>query len=97
MKYKVVVTRVQVAERFVRATSEEDAAEKIQEEIDRLYGYLGSWKTTSTDVEVVEADEQTTIHPQSLLGDGPFLLSVKEAAAALGIGEGTSAADDEGG
>jgi len=26
VRYKVVVTRVQVAERFVRATSEEDAA-----------------------------------------------------------------------
>jgi hypothetical protein len=29
MRYKVVVTRVQVAERFLRATSEEDAAKKV--------------------------------------------------------------------
>jgi hypothetical protein len=41
MRYKVVVTRVQVAERFVRATSEEDAAEKVQAEFDRQYGYFG--------------------------------------------------------
>lgn len=44
VRYKVVVTRVQVAERFVRATSEEDAAAKVQEEFDRPYGYFGSWK-----------------------------------------------------
>jgi hypothetical protein len=35
MRHKVVVTRVQVAERFVRATSEEDAAKKVQEEFDQ--------------------------------------------------------------
>lgn len=46
VRYKVVVTRVQVAERFVRATSEEDAAAKVQEEFDRPYGYFGSWNLT---------------------------------------------------
>lgn len=35
MRYKVVVTRVQVAERWVRATDEEDAAKKVQEEFSR--------------------------------------------------------------
>jgi hypothetical protein len=35
MRYKVVVTRVQVAERFVRAPSEEDVAAKVQEEFER--------------------------------------------------------------
>lgn len=56
MRYKVVVTRVQVAERFVRATSEEDAAQKVQAEFDRPYGYFGSWKTVSSEVDVVEAE-----------------------------------------
>jgi hypothetical protein len=41
VRYKVVVTRMQVAERFVRATSEEDAAAKVQAEFDRPYGYFG--------------------------------------------------------
>jgi hypothetical protein len=52
VRYKVVVTRVQVAERFVRATSEEDAAAKVQEEFERPYGYFGSWKTTTSEVDV---------------------------------------------
>lgn len=89
MRFKVVVTRVQVAERFVRAVSEEEAAQKVQEEFDRPYGYFGSWKTTSSEVDVVEAEETTLIHPQPLASDGPYLLSVKDAAAALGISQAT--------
>lgn len=42
MKYKVVVTRVQVAERWVRGTDKEHAAQKVQEELERPYGYFGS-------------------------------------------------------
>jgi hypothetical protein len=56
MRYKVVFTRVQVAERFVRATSDEDAAKKVQEEFDRPYGYFGSWKTVTSEVDIVEAE-----------------------------------------
>lgn len=85
MRYKVVVTRVQVAERFVRATSEEDAASKVQAEFDRPYGYFGSWKTTNSEVDVVEAEQTTVIGPTRLAEDGPLLLSVKDAAKALGI------------
>ncbi len=85
MRYKVVVTRVQVAERFVRATSDEDAAAKVQEEFDRPYGYFGSWKTTASEIDVVEAEQTTVIRPISLENVGPLLLSVKDAAKALGI------------
>lgn len=85
MRYKVVVTRVQVAERFVRATSDEDAASKVQAEFDRPYGYFGSWKTTASEIDVVEAEQTTVIGPTSLSSDGPLLLSVKDAAKALGI------------
>jgi excisionase family DNA binding protein len=85
MRYKVVVTRVQVAERFVRATSEEDAAAKMQAEFDRPYGYFGSWKTTSSEVDVVEAEQTTVIGPTHLSSEGPLLLSIKDAAKALGI------------
>lgn len=85
MRYKVVVTRVQVAERFVRATSEEDAASKVQAEFDRPYGYLGSWKTTSSEVDIVEAEQTTVIGPVDLSAAGPMLLSIKDAAKSLGI------------
>ncbi|MGW5643710.1 helix-turn-helix domain-containing protein [Saccharopolyspora sp. NPDC003762] len=85
MRYKVVVTRVQVAERFVRAPSEEEAAAKVQQEFDRPYGYFGSWKTTSSEVDVVEAEQTTVIGPTHLSPDGPMLLSIKDAAKALGI------------
>lgn len=83
MPYKVVVTRVQVAERFVRATSEEDAAEKVQAEFDRPYGYFGSWKTTASDIDVVEAEQTTVIGPTHLSKEGPMLLGLKDAARRL--------------
>ncbi|WP_336992471.1 helix-turn-helix domain-containing protein [Leucobacter sp. VD1] len=85
MKYKVVVTRVQVAERWVRATDEEHASQKVQEEFDRPYGYFGAWKTTASEVEVVEAEQTTVIRPNLLSETGPMLLSLKDAGAALGI------------
>ena len=85
MKYKVVVTRVQVAERWVRATDEEHAAQKVQEEFERPYGYFGTWKTTASEVEVIEAEQTTVIRPNLLSETGPMLLSLKDAGAALGI------------
>jgi excisionase family DNA binding protein len=85
VRYKVVVTRVQTAERFVRATSEEDAAAKVQEEFDRPYGYFGSWKTTTSEVDVIEAEQTTVLGPVHLSNEGPYLLSIKDAAKALGI------------
>ncbi|GAA1968498.1 helix-turn-helix domain-containing protein [Amycolatopsis minnesotensis] len=85
MRYKVVVTRVQVAERLIRASSEEDAATKVQAEFDRPYGYFGSWKTTGTELDVVEAEQTTAIQPAPLSTQGPLLLSLKDAAKALGL------------
>lgn len=85
MRYKVVVTRVQVAERFVRAVDEDDAAAKVQAEFDRPYGYFGSWKTTTSEVEVVEAEQTNVIGPTHLSAEGPMLLSIKDAAKALGV------------
>ncbi|WP_426624286.1 helix-turn-helix domain-containing protein [Leifsonia sp. McL0607] len=85
MRYKVMVTRVQVAERWVRATDEEDAARKVQEEFDRPFGYFGSWKTTASEVEVVEAEQTKVIRPHPLSDSGPILLSLKDAGTALGI------------
>lgn len=80
-----MVTRVQVAERWVRATDEEDAATKVQAEFDRPYGYFGNWTTTTSEVEVVEVEQTTVISPKPLSKEGPLLLGLKDAAKALGI------------
>lgn len=89
MRYKVVVTRVQVAERFVRAPSEEEAAAKVQEECERPYGYFGSWKTTCSEIDVIEAEQTTVIGPTHLSPEGSLLLSIKDAAKTLGISHST--------
>lgn len=85
MRYKVVVTRVQVAEKWVRATDEEDAARKVQEEFAKPYSYFGNWETKASEVEIIEAEQTTVIHPSKLSESGPMLLSLKDAAAALGV------------
>lgn len=85
MRYRAIVTRVQLAERWVRATDEEDAATKVQAEFDRPHGYFGSWKTVGSEVDIVEAEQTTVITPNPLSKDGPMLLSLKDAARALGI------------
>ncbi|MFD6699411.1 MULTISPECIES: helix-turn-helix domain-containing protein [unclassified Microbacterium] len=85
MRYKVVVTRVQVAEKWVRATDEDDAARKVQEEFAKPYSYFGNWETKASEVEIIEAEQTTVIHPSKLSESGPMLLSLKDAAAALGI------------
>ena len=47
MRYVLKVTRVQSAERSVRAVDEEAAMQKMQAEIEKPYEDLGSWKTES--------------------------------------------------
>lgn len=85
MRYRIVVSRVQTAERFVRATDEDAAIKKVQEELDRPYGFLGGWQTVDTDMDVVEAQSSLPGSPQPIGNDGTALLSVKDAAAHLGI------------
>jgi hypothetical protein len=88
VRYRVMVSRVQVAERYVRAVDEEDAARKVQEELDRPYSFLGGWRTVDTDLDVVEAESPLQRAPGPLSEDGPTLLSLKQAAAHLGISYG---------
>ncbi|NYF16003.1 excisionase family DNA binding protein [Microbacterium sp. AK009] len=85
VRYKVVVTRVQLAERWIRATDEEDAARKVREEFAKPYAYFGHWETKGSEIEVVEAEQTTVIKPNLLDESGPMLLSLKDAAGALGI------------
>ena len=50
MRYKIVVSRVQTAERHVRAPSEAEALAKVQAELDKPYGFIGGWQTIDTDM-----------------------------------------------
>lgn len=85
MKFTVMVTRVQVAERGVHAADEESAARKVQEEFDRPYGYFGTWKTVSSEVEVTERESVISTTPSALSTSGSLLLSIKEAGKVLGV------------
>lgn len=84
MRYRIRVTRAQVTERTVRATDEDAAVAKVQEELERPYGFLGRWETRASEVEVVAAEPATSSAP-TIPGEGPLLLSVYDAAAHLGL------------
>jgi hypothetical protein len=86
MRYKTIVSRVQTTERHVRAVTEEDATRKVQDEIDRPYGFLGSWTTVGTDMDVVAIESPLdAVAPTQINHDGSLLLSVKAAAKHLGV------------
>jgi excisionase family DNA binding protein len=85
MRYRVVVSRVQVAEHDVRAVNEEEAVKRVQAELDRPYGFLGSWTTTNTDIDVSEIAGALQTTPALPGEEGRALLSIKEAAGHLGI------------
>jgi excisionase family DNA binding protein len=86
MRYKIVVSRVQTAERHVRAISEEEAVRKVQEELGRPYGFLGTWKTTGTDMDIVSIDTVLDDRvPPKVSTEGSLLLSVKAASRHLGL------------
>ena len=85
MRYKVVVSRVQTA-RHVRAVSEEEAIRKVQEELERPYGFLGGWTTIGTDMDIVSIESVLDDRvPARVSNDGSFLLSVKAASSYLGL------------
>jgi excisionase family DNA binding protein len=86
MRYKIVVSRVQTAERHVRAISEEEAIRKVQEELNRPYGFLGGWTTIGTDMDIVSIDSVLDDHvPAQVSSEGSLLLSVKAASRHLGV------------
>jgi excisionase family DNA binding protein len=81
----VIVSRVQVAERYVRAVDEQDAVRKVQEELARPYSFIGGWCTVDTDLDVAEAESSLSRAPGPLEEGGAMLLSLKQAAAHLGL------------
>jgi excisionase family DNA binding protein len=86
MRYKIVVSRVQIAERHVRAIDEAAALEKVRAELEKPYGFLGGWTTVDTDLDIVEATNPMGGPPQQLVDkDAGFLLSIKAAAKYLGL------------
>jgi excisionase family DNA binding protein len=87
MRYVLKVTRVQSAERSVSATDVEAAMQKIQDEIERPYGFLGGWKTEGVEIEVISAESRIGGASVDDGGgsDDPFLFSVKGAAKKLGV------------
>lgn len=90
MRYKIVISRVQTATRYVRASDEQTALEKVQAELDRPYGFLGGWTTIDTDLDIVETHNPLDAHPDQITTtDGSFLLTVKATAKYLGIPTGT--------
>ena len=90
MRYKVVVTKVEVAELWVRATDEEAAAGKVKDELTKSWAYAGHWETKATQVDVIESEpEAVKPGPATVAPAGPMLLKLKDAAIELGISYGT--------
>lgn len=90
MRYKVVATKVEVAEKWVRATDEEAAAQKVKDELANPWAYAGRWETKSREVEVVESQQDGPfVEPGTQAKSGPMLLKLKDAATELGISYGT--------
>lgn len=85
MRYKVRVTRVQVAERYVTAPDREAAADKARTEFERPYGYFGTWDTVASGLDVIEEQRVETIAPVDLSREGPMLMPLKQAADAFGV------------
>ncbi|QRX96398.1 helix-turn-helix domain-containing protein [Streptomyces noursei] len=85
MRYKVTATRIQLCERFIRAADRDTAAKKVQEELDRPYGHVGTWCTKDTNLDVQECEENLGKATDPVDEGGPLVMSVKEAAAHLGV------------
>lgn len=84
MRYRIRITRVQVADRSLLAKDEEHAMEKIRADLDKRYGLLGQWQTASTEAEIIAVEPLDGLTP-TVPGEGPLLMSIKNAAAHLGI------------
>jgi excisionase family DNA binding protein len=79
--------RTQTVERTIRATDEDAAMQKLREELGQPYGFFGRWEVVATDVALLEVE--TSVETRAVGVDGgPLLLSVKDAAAHLGISRG---------
>lgn len=55
MKFRFRVTRVEIVEASVQATSEEDAERKVREELRVSWAYAGHWDTVHLQVDILDA------------------------------------------
>jgi len=85
VRFEVKITRVQVATRYVTATDQEAAAEKIREQLEKPYGLYANFETVGSEIEVVQKEENHLIKPIDLDREGPMLISLADAARATGI------------
>ena len=85
VRFEVKITRVQVATRYVTATDQEAAAEKIREQLEKPYGFYANFETVGSQIEVVQKEENHAIKPVELDREGPMLISLADAARATGI------------
>lgn len=90
MRFKVIVTKVEVAELWVRASDEEAAAKKVNDELTVAWAYAGRWERKATDVQVIDSRPEERVPDQvQVTAPGPMLLKLKDAATELGISYGT--------
>lgn len=83
--FHLQVTRVQVAERRIEARSEKEAVRKIQKELEKPFGFVGTWKIAHTEIEVVEVEQPPTEKIDTPPSPKPLLLSFEDAAMELGL------------
>ncbi|GAA3917626.1 helix-turn-helix domain-containing protein [Microbacterium invictum] len=89
MRFKFVATRVETVERWVRATDEDDAYQKVKEQLERPYAFIGEWECQATEVRIVAAEDAVALDASALAGPGGGMLKLKDAAQALGVSYGT--------
>jgi excisionase family DNA binding protein len=85
LRFKVVVTRVETTEQWVRAADEEAAVRKIEEELQRSYAFVGSWEIQANEIRVVESEQTIKIAPTDPTDPNKRLMTRKDAAAALSV------------
>lgn len=85
MRYKVEVRRVQTMERWVRASDEVAALNKVRDEVSTPWGGFAQWSTVNITAEVVES-QANGLGPVDALTGLPLLMSVADASKHLGLG-----------
>lgn len=85
MRYRVVVTRVETMERWVRAADEDAAIRQISQELDRPFAFVGAWETQTNEVRVVEGEQTVQAKPLDPADPSQRLMTLKDAAKALSV------------
>jgi len=85
MKFKVVVTRVETTEQWVRASDEESAIRKIEEELTRSYAFIGSWEIQANEIRITEVEQTVRVTPPDPLDPNQRLMTLKDAAKAMSV------------